>query len=154
MAGAHSSVLGMLVFASLATACSAQVAEEAAPSVLILAPLEATALAPSAVIVDANGPLEASFAESPFYSELADNPQLVGSSQEIVAVFNNPVVLEALRTSSSYNEFLANLPEDFRPFAEEIYNAPTTGNFPVDLTNVVLSITGKLNGLSRRLLRV
>lgn len=152
MAGTRFLVHSLLGIFLLAATCSAQEAEAPAPSAL--APLEATALAPSAFIIDANGPLEASFAESPFYSELAANPQLAGSSQEVLAVFNNPIVLEALQTSNSYDEFVAKLPEPVRPFANAIYNAPTTGNFSRDLANVVSSITGQLNNLGRRLLRV
>lgn len=53
-----------------------------------------------------------------------------------------------------YDEFVAKLPEPVRPFANAIYNAPTTGNFSRDLANVVSSITGQLNNLGRRLLRV
>lgn len=61
-------------------------------------------MAPAARIVDANGPLKASFAKSPFYSELAANPELIGPyglDKRAVAAINDPVVLEALRTSSS-----------------------------------------------------
>lgn len=58
-------------------------------------------------------------------------------------------------TLRRYNELVANLPEDYQQYAEDIYNAQTTGDVAKDVGGVLTDISIKLvrDTFGRKLLR-
>ena len=64
--------------------------------------VQSTSLAPSMGALDANGPLAAAFLKSPYFAELAANPEAAAADSSVNMLLNDPAVIAAIKKAPRY----------------------------------------------------
>ncbi|KAK9796646.1 hypothetical protein WJX73_008090 [Symbiochloris irregularis] len=98
-----------------------------------LAGFAGTALAPyAAALSQAAPPLQERLSDDPLFSEAKADPPLGATDPYLNAFLNDPVLLDGLRTSNTFDELLAALPPAKAATLLELNLAPATGDAAAD----------------------